>query len=272
MTGSNENILHYVDGPLFVIKLNKPQSLNSLTGLDYLRLAELVDKADNEPNTYFTVLQSTGRFFSSGADFGDISSKAQSQTNETELEKWLTNFLSRNVYVTSVFNRHKKILICCLNGPAVGLSAALCALCDLVYAMNDKVFLKYPFMELGLVMEGGTSVTLPSKLSSNQVTDTVLFNKNMTYEQLQGRIVTRNYNLNDANEFNERIIKDLKSRSKDIYLPSILGVKKLIAANYVDSVHRANSLEATDALSFWLRGEPQRRFQILKAKLRKHKM
>lgn len=272
MAVTNSNITHYVDGPLFVITLNKPQSLNSLTGVDYLKLAELVDQADKNPNTFFTVLQSSGRFFSSGADFGDISRKAESQTGESELEKWLANFLSRNVYVTSVFNRHKKVLICCLNGPAVGLSAALCVLCDLVYAMNDKVFLKFPFMDLGLVMEGGTSVTLPLKLTGNQTMDSVLFNKNVTFEQLQGRIITRNYNMNDTKEFNERVIKDLKERLTNIYLPSILGVKKLIAANYVDSVHRANSVEASDAIASWVSGEPQRRFQMLKSKLRKHKL
>ena len=92
------------------------------------------------------ILQSTGRFFSSGADFKGI---ARAQMDDgvkyaSETSKWLSNFVARNVYVTDAFIKHSKVLVCCLNGPAIGLSAALVALCDIVYSINDKVYLLYP--------------------------------------------------------------------------------------------------------------------------------
>ncbi|GAV54121.1 hypothetical protein ZYGR_0AK06230 [Zygosaccharomyces rouxii] len=268
----DNSITYCVDGSVSIIRINRAKTLNSMSGNDYIKLAELVDRADNESNTVFTLLQSSGRFFSSGADFTSIAQVSESKTGESELKKWLDNFLSRNSYVTSVFNRHKKILICCLNGPAVGLSAALCVLCDIVYAMNDQVYLKFPFVELGLVMEGGTSVTLPLKLGSSRTMETILFNKNLNYDDLKGTIVTRNYDMKDTQEFNQRVIMDLKKRADDVYLPSILGIKKLLAANYSDKVHRANSAETSDAMVSWVHGEPQRRFKILKSKTRKHKI
>ncbi|CAR28128.1 ZYRO0D14520p [Zygosaccharomyces rouxii] len=269
---ADKGISYCVDGPVSIISINKAKTLNSMSGDDYIKLAELVDKADNEPKTFFTLLQSCGSFFSSGADFVSITEPSKSNSGESELKKWLDNFLSRNSYVTSVFIRHRKILICCLNGPAVGLSAALCALCDIVYAMNDKVYLRFPFVELGLVMEGGTSVTLPLKLGNNKTMETILFNKNLTYDELKGTIVTRNYDMTDTQEFNQRVINDLKNRANNVYLPSILGIKKLISINYKDNVQRANSVETSDAITSWVNGEPQRRFKILKTKLRKHKV
>lgn len=243
-----------------------------MSGDDYIKLAELVDRADNEPDTFFTILQSSGSFFSSGADFTSIAQTSKSQSGVSELKKWLDNFLSRNSYVTNVFNRHKKILICCLNGPAIGLSAALCVLCDIVYAMNDQIYLKFPFVELGLVMEGGTSVTLPLKLGHSKTMETILFNKNLNYDDLKGTIVTRNYNMTDTQEFNQRVITDLKQLAKDVYFPSILGIKKLIAANYMDNVLRANSAETSDAITSWVNGEPQRRFRMSQKKPRKNKI
>lgn len=268
----DQNITYFVDGPIAVIRINKDKTLNSLSGDDYIKLAELVDKADNENNTVFTVLQSSGRFFSSGADFTSISQISETNTDESELKKWLNNFLSRNSYVTSVFNRHKKILLCCLNGPAVGLSAALCVLCDIVYAINDRVYLRFPFVELGLVMEGGTSVTLPFKIGSSKTMETILFNKDLNYKDLENTIITRNYDMRNTQEFNQRVIEDLKTRTKDIYLPSILGIKKLLATNYRENVHRANSTETSDAIDLWVIGEPQRRFKTLMKRLRKNKM
>lgn len=266
------NINYRVDGPLAIIRINKPESLNSMSGDDYLKLTELVDKADNEPKTVFTLLQSSGRFFSSGADFDSIAKIAESKTGQSELKKWLDNFLAGNSYITSIFNRHRKILICCMNGPAVGLSAALCALCDIVYAINDSVYLKFPFVELGLVMEGGTSVTLPLKLGNNKTMEAILLNKNLNYNDLKGTIVTRNYDMKDTEDFNRHVVTDLKNRAKDAYLPSILGIKKLISTNYKDSVQRANSVETSDAITTWLNGEPQRRFKLLKSRVRRSKV
>lgn len=269
---SNEKIKYYVDGAFFIIKFNDPRSLNALGGNDYLYLAQLLEKADEDPNVYFTVLQSSGRFFSSGANFTSIAEAQDSNGNEPELNKWLTQFVSRNVYVTDMFIRHKKILICCLNGPAIGLSAALCALCDIVYAMNDKVYLLFPFASLGLVTEGGTSVTLPLKLGNNTTYETLMFNKAVKFDKLNGSIVTKNYQLNDTQEFNDVVLNDLKAKTEHLYLPSVLGMKKLLMNNYIDRLQRANSVEVNDALKYWVKGEPQRRFKELGSKQRKHKL
>lgn len=269
---SSERIKYFVDGPFFVIRLSDPGSLNALNGNDYLYLAELLEKAEEDHNVYFTVLQSSGRFFSSGADFQSISKAQDTKTQEPELNKWLAYFVSRNVYVTDMFARHSKVLICCLNGPAIGLSAALCALCDIVYSMNDKVYLLFPFSSLGLVTEGATSVTLPMKLGSSWTFESLMFSAPIKFDKLNGTIVARNYDMDDTEKFNEVVLKELKSKAEHLHLPTLPGIKKLLRASYAKELDRANSVEVNDAIKYWVKGIPQRSFKQLKQKQRRHKL
>ncbi|CCH61168.1 hypothetical protein TBLA_0E01080 [Henningerozyma blattae CBS 6284] len=267
----NSNKIQYsIDGPLFIIKLNCPRSLNALGGIDYIYLATLLEKAEKTPEIYFTVLQSTGRYFSSGADFGSIS-KAN-ELNEPPLLLWLDNFLSRNTFVTDKFAKHSKILVCCLNGPAIGFSAALVALCDIVYSMNDKVFLLCPFANLGLVTEGGTCITLPLKLGNNLAFEKLMFSEPITFDDLKGKIINKNYNLQDVNEFNMCVLKYLKDKIEKLYLPSLTNMKNLIQNTTAQLLSSANSNEVNEAMKYWVDGEPPRRFVELKSKKRTNKM
>ncbi|QLG74354.1 hypothetical protein HG535_0G02380 [Zygotorulaspora mrakii] len=272
MDNYSGKIEYRIEAPFFIIKLSDPGRLNSLAGNDYLYLAQLLEKADEDDCVYFTVLQSSGRFFSSGADYLSIGKAQETNKSEPELNKWLSNFVSRNVYVTDMFTRHRKILICCLNGPAIGLSAALCALCDIVYSMNENVYLLFPFASLGLVTEGATSVTLPLKLGNNATYQALMFNEPIKYDKLKGSVITKNYGLNDTEKFNTAVMDELRQKTNHLYLPSILGIKKLLMINIRDQLERANAVEVNDALKCWVKGEPQKRFKELSLKQRKHKL
>ncbi|QLQ82150.1 hypothetical protein HG537_0G04050 [Torulaspora globosa] len=269
---SSERIKYFVDGPFFVIRLCDPGSLNALNGNDYLYLAELLEKSERDPDVYFTVLQSSGRFFSSGADFQSISQAQEMKTDEPELNKWLAFFVSRNVYITDTFARHSKILICCMNGPAVGLSAALCALCDIVYSMNDKVYLLFPFSSIGLVTEGATSVTLPMKLGSSWTFESLLFSSPIKFDRLDGTIVAKNYEMDNVDKFNDTVLEELKLKIKHLYLPTLPEIKKLLRESYAQELSRANSVEVNDAIKYWVKGIPQTSFKQLSQKQRKHKL
>ena len=58
----------------------------------------------------------------------------------------------------ALINLHKPIIAAC-NGPAIGISCTLLALCDIVYAA-DKCYFKTPFMELGFCAEGRDFILL----------------------------------------------------------------------------------------------------------------
>lgn len=268
---STKNKIKYIkDGNLFIIKFCCPETLNAMDGEDYIYLASLLDHSDKDPEVYFTILQSSGRYFSSGADFSAISKASDIKQDSTLL--WLNSFLSRNTFVSDKFYHHSKILVCCLNGPAIGFSAALVALCDIVYSMNDKVFLLYPFANLGLVTEGCTAITLPLKLGNNITYEKLIFSEPIKYDILKNGIINKNYDMDNYNEFNELIINEIKMKSKKLYKPSLLGIKKLIMNSNINKLSSCNADEVNDAMKFWIDGEPVRRFVELKLKRRTNRL
>ncbi|CDO92865.1 unnamed protein product [Kluyveromyces dobzhanskii CBS 2104] len=253
------------DGLFFIIQFTDEKTLNSLDGNDYLYLAHLLLENDKDPETGFTVLQSSGRFFSSGANFSSITAQ-NAQNSSGELPNWVSAFLSRNTYVTNAFIVHSKPIVCCLNGPAVGLTAAIVMLCDIVYSMNDKVYLQFPFAKIGLVTEGSTSITLPLKIGYARAQNILFFNKPLTYDVLENTVSVKNYQLDDWRIFNRQSLDDLKTNVEGLNLSSMIGMKKLIKETWMQHLHRANVSEVTDAMPFWIDGIPQSNFLKLLTK------
>lgn len=265
---------HRIDGLFFVITFTDPQSLNSFSGTDFLYLAHLLEIADKCDSVSFTVLQSSGRFFSAGADVSNIERVQAAARREPGgmLGQWLSEFVSRNLFVTHTFATHSKVLVCCLNGPAIGLTAAVVMLCDIVFSMNDKVYLLFPFANLALVTEGALSVTLPLKLGYNTANDILLFAKPVRFDQLIDKVIVRNYNMSDTETFNTQVMADLHDMTAGLYQASFAGIKRLLRGPFNSELKRANVDEVNDALQFWVKGAPQQRFQEVGSKKRKHKI
>src|SRR5688572_32178650 len=102
---------------------------------------------------------SEGRAFSVGHTDdchrgANVSIASASPEDHTGRHKyWLANFAAYNLNITHAFSTHPKILVVGLNGPVIGLSAAIPAYADFVYCA-PHTFLLTPFSSLGLVAEG----------------------------------------------------------------------------------------------------------------------
>ncbi|CCE63744.1 hypothetical protein TPHA_0F02640 [Tetrapisispora phaffii CBS 4417] len=266
-----------VDGPCFIIKINDPKHLNSISFEDFIYIGRLLEIANNDASIIYTIIQSTGNFFSAG---GKIESVLDGQSNlDRSSSKKLTDTFGMvaklNVLFADAFLKHKKILICCLNGPAIGLSAAMVLLCDIVYGKDNNGYLLFPFSNLGFVAELGTSVTLFEKLGYNSAMEHLIFSSPVSNKELiEKNIIVKNYNLDNTDVYNKQVILDLKDKSKKLYGPSILGMKKMIfhESTYKQNLTKSQALETSATLPFWLEGEPFKRFQQMKNKERKHKL
>lgn len=264
-----DKIIYRKDGPFFIITLNSPQNYNAMSYDDFLYLTTVLDIANRDKDVVFTVLQSTGKFFSSGANFHTVVNQ-NSGDSQIELKIWLEQFLAKNQYITSSFIKHEKILIACLNGSAIGLSAAIVLLCDLVYCMNTKDsatnYLQFPFAKLGLSCEGATSLTMPWKLGINKSYPKLLFGEKIEFNEIMDNVIVKNYNMDNVAQFNESVVNDLKKKIKGLYLPACLQMRTVLrnSNEMVDKLMLANSNEVHGALPFWVDGEPQRRFEKLR--------
>lgn len=273
--GVEEDITYEIKERTVVITLRLPKKLNALTGDHYLRLGQLVQEADEEEDTVATIIQLTGKFFSAGANFAD---KAMMNAQPEELfshEFWFQRFVGRNVWITDVFHNHTKILVAALNGPVIGLSLALVALCDLVYVKDlSQTYMLTPFSNLGLVCEGALSLTLFLRLGWLVSLEALLLAKpipgktldkvGLVNEAFDGQFAT-------TEEFNEHVQKKLFEAYKDLHEPLIFANKQLLKANRDELINLANSREVIKGFNKWLEGVPQSRFAQLAQKEVKHK-
>ncbi|AOA60422.1 3,2-trans-enoyl-CoA isomerase, involved in beta-oxidation of unsaturated fatty acids [Komagataella phaffii CBS 7435] len=263
-------------GLISIITLNQPEQLNALDNQQYLELGKLIEKADRDPDTIITLIRSSGRYFSAGANISDprISSfDPDAEGAEDLYSYWLSKFVSRNVWLTQLFLNHSKVLVAALNGPVIGLTSALVATCDLVYAMNEKVFLLTPFSNLGLVCEGSASASLVVKLGVAKANEAILMSKPITASELYRLgFLNELYDMQDVQEFNVKVERELEFRFNKLVKQSVLDNKKLINATLLKQMEHSNVTEAIVGFNKWVKGIPQRRFRELAAKDLKHKM
>lgn len=276
-----KDIQYEIVDKIFVIKFVSPKNFNALSFYHYEYLTSLLDKANSNKDTLITLIVSTGKFFSSGANF-KANNQAIAANKDMMHDFWNSKFLALNLRLSNSIYNHEKILVCGLNGPAIGLSAALVLLSDLVYTMNDDFYLLFPFTNLSLVTEGLTSVSVAEKIGFNRANEHLFFSKPIDSALLnQCGVINKNYNFpahnspnNDDSiqKFHSLLIKDLTNNIQGLDPESILKIKFLMSKNKKRNLKLQNLEEVLVGLDFFQRGKPQKKFDQLFSKQLKHKL
>jgi Delta3-Delta2-enoyl-CoA isomerase len=85
--------------------------------------------------------------------------------------------------MTQAFYSHSKVLVMALNGPIVGLSAALSGFSDFIYC-TPHTYLLTPFSSLGLVAEGGASAALVRRMGFPKANEALLMSRRVPAPEL----------------------------------------------------------------------------------------
>jgi enoyl-CoA hydratase/carnithine racemase len=141
------------DGPIRLVRLNRPEQLNATNHVLHEGLAELFPQLDADPDVRAIVLTGNGRAFSAGGDFGYL----DELTKDDELRRQ-TLIHGRQIVTGMVACRAP--IVAAVNGPAVGLGCSLVALSDIVF-MAESAHLADPHVAVGLVAADGGPVTWP---------------------------------------------------------------------------------------------------------------
>ncbi|AAS54773.1 AGR283Cp [Eremothecium gossypii ATCC 10895] len=262
-------VSHYKDGAFFVITL-AGKKLNSLTLGDYMELVRLMREADQDDEVLFTVFQGHGKMFSAGGNvesFSRVSVEGNNRVAELMRHPTSPVLLFGNTFAT-----HSKVTVACLNGPAYGLSAAFVLMCDLVYAMNDQIYLELPFASLALGPEGALSDTLPGLLGRHMSNRSLILGDRIPYAALEGKLFPGHYGLQDPEEFNRRVLGELREHLKTMDRTTLMGTKRLLQERTRPAWLAANATEAHNALNNFVRGVPQQRFFDVTQRIRKSKL
>ncbi|KAK3631242.1 dodecenoyl-CoA isomerase [Elasticomyces elasticus] len=268
-----EAVLYEKRGKIGIITMNLPKKLNAMTQGYYFRMSQLMRQIAEDDSIFITVITAKGRFFSaSGADVG-ISRAAI--PGEDPYQQWLKNFVASNLNFTQAFYTHPKILIAALNGPAVGLSAALVGHADFVYAA-PHTFLLTPFSSLGLVAEGLASYAFVQRLGIAKANEALIMSKRITCDELvQCGFVNKVFDVKpgESDKFLELVLKEIDDRLGDhLVQDSMTGIKALIRRPYREAQDAQGVAEVFGGLQRFLKGIPQEQFRQIGSGEKKHKL
>jgi len=146
-----------VDGPVRVIRLNRPEKFNATNHELHGGLAALFPQLDADPEARVAVITGSGRAFSAGGDFAYIDELV------TDADRRRESLVHGRQIVTGMVACRVPI-VAAVNGPAVGLGCSLVALSDIVY-MAESAHLADPHVMVGLVAADGGPVTWPLLIS-----------------------------------------------------------------------------------------------------------
>jgi enoyl-CoA hydratase/carnithine racemase len=141
------------DGPLRVIRLNRPTQLNATNHALHQGLAELFPQIDADADARVAIITGAGRAFSAGGDFAYLDELVA----DPQLRK--LSLTHGRMIVTGMASCRVPI-IAAVNGPAVGLGCSLVALSDIAF-MAASAHLADPHVALGLVAADGGPITWP---------------------------------------------------------------------------------------------------------------
>src|SRR3954447_12473385 len=141
------------DGPIRIVRLNRPDDLNATNHELHHALADLFPQLDADDDARAAVLTGNGRAFSAGGDFEYLDELTK---DEALREQTLVD--GKRIVLGMATCRVP--IVAAVNGPAVGLGCSLVALADIVY-MAESAHLADPHVAIGLVDADGGPVTWP---------------------------------------------------------------------------------------------------------------
>lgn len=154
------------EGPVAVLRLNRPETLNALDAELVAALAAALERAAADPAVRAIVLGGEGGAFCSGADLKEALRALDAQVS---LADRLRTF-QRNVLAIA---RAPKPVIAAVDGAAVGFGADLALACDL-RVFSERAYLQEKFVGIGLMPDGGGTFHLAKLIGPGRALELLL--------------------------------------------------------------------------------------------------
>lgn len=145
-------------GKVAVVELNRPEAMNAVDVPMRKALAEAFDDLARRSDISVVVLAASGRAFCSGADL-----KGAAANPDQSLRRTARTLAHDFQPLIETITRMDKPVIAAVNGAAVGIGLSLALSCDLL-VMADNAFLLSPFVNIGLVPDGGAAWMLTRRI------------------------------------------------------------------------------------------------------------
>ena len=139
------------EGAVLIVRLARPEKKNALTLAMYTAITAAFREAREDDSVHVLLFLGSLGAFTSGNDIADFMASPPSGSDSP-----VFGFLD-------AISTFPKPLVMGVDGPAIGVGTTMLLHADLVVASTRSRF-QMPFVDLGLVAEGASSVLLPERV------------------------------------------------------------------------------------------------------------
>ncbi|MBG6155114.1 enoyl-CoA hydratase/carnithine racemase [Labrenzia sp. EL_159] len=155
-----------------ILRLDRPEKKNALTGAMYTELAEALETGNTDGEVRCHLICGQPDVFTAGNDIGDFLQYAgKVAISETPVVRFLRALV-----------RNEKPLVASVDGIAIGVGTTLLMHCDMVFA-SRRAFIRSPFVDLGLVPEAGSSLLGPQLMGHARAFELLCLGNPMTADK-----------------------------------------------------------------------------------------
>jgi enoyl-CoA hydratase len=249
------NALVERDGPVAVVRLNRPKQLNALSGELMGELVSSLQELDEDPETRAIVVAGNERAFAAGADINELASGTA-----------ISLYENRRIDAWDAIRAVRTPLVAAVSGFCLGGGCELAMLCDLIVASESAKF-GQPEINLGVLPGAGGTQRLTHAVGKAVAMDLILTGRMLSAREaldfgLVARVVAREAWLSEA----KRVAAEIAAKSpisvrlakeaidKAFEAPLAVGVEFERRAFYLARA----SEDATEGLNAFIEKRPPR--------------
>jgi enoyl-CoA hydratase/carnithine racemase len=162
------------EGAVGTIVLARPDRRNALKSVMYGEIADAIRSFQADDGVNAIVIRGQGRDFCAGNDISDFDAFGK-VVEKTGLDpQSIVTRKTPSIDLVYVLMELDRPIIACVQGNAVGFGATMLLHCDVVVAEPDAK-LRYPFVDLAMVPEAGSTFLMRERLGYLKAAE-ILFN------------------------------------------------------------------------------------------------
>lgn len=154
------------------LMIARPEKKNALTRAMYQSLTEEVHRAADDVSVHAIVISGEGGVFTAGNDLDDFRARATDPSPKPS---------AGLTFIAQLMDCDTPV-IAAVEGLAIGIGTTLLLHCDAVIAGRSARF-KTAFVDLGLVPEAASTVTMPLHLGARRTADLLLMGETLSGEE-----------------------------------------------------------------------------------------
>jgi enoyl-CoA hydratase/carnithine racemase len=154
-----------------IVRIKRPGKKNALTAAMYDAMTAALVAGERDDDIAVHVLMGSGGVFTAGNDIGDFANRAVDLTSPGGASGLIATLPTL-----------EKPIVAAVDGLAIGVGVTMLFHCDLVYATPSASF-RTPFLDLGLVMEAGSSLLAPRIMGHQRAFELLCLGEPFTAER-----------------------------------------------------------------------------------------